>query len=160
MPHPLLQHHRQRLQTRLRTVHGERETVRELALDLVREVEHEVETSVARSTAQVAYGVVITQHLDLHLGNGRAALHEQSAHRTEAAGLIEHVQHLAVTTEHAPVLHPHALAAKQHLGRAPLPGIVNTLEQVAHHGLHHQIEEQRRDLDRAGLEEAGVCGLQ
>ena len=57
-------------------------------------------------------------------------------------------------------MHRDALAAKQQLGRTPDPSIVHARQHIAHDGLHHQINEERRQLDVAALDPAHISRFQ
>ena len=67
---------------------------------------------------------------------------------------------LAVGSEHAAALHRDPLRAVQQLGGAEDEGVVAAGNDVVHDRLGDPVDEERRQVDRAGPEQRQVPGLE
>ena len=85
-----------------------------------------------------------------------SGLAQQAAEITQARGVVQQVDGVAVGGEHAAFLQADALRPEQQLRGAGFEGARcfagAAVEQTAQQGLHEQVDEQRRRIDDTAAE--------
>ena len=119
-------------------------------------VEQEGISPQAFTLQQVTVFVVLVQHFHIDRFERRTAFHQQAAHFAQAAGGLQVIECVAVTRQHTAIANGDALTSEQQFCRTPNPGIVHAAQHIAHNGLHHQVDEQGRQLVVTALDPTHV----